>query len=97
MFSFWFLLIVVCADAQLKTLSTNEIWSKSGTTYRRPAWSGNVTITYDDQQIWNVMGVLLPISTADRPSAPKPYNGFPTGTALSLDKGHVMALRYPKS
>ena len=72
--------------------STNEIWTKSGITYRRPSWSGNVTILYDESQIWNVFGIILPISTSDRPSAPNPYNGYDTGTALSLDKGHLMAL-----
>jgi len=80
------------ASTQYLTYSTNEIWSKSGSTYRRPQWAGNVTIIYDESQIWHVHGVIVPCSTTGRPGAPNPYNGFETGTDLSLDKGHLLAL-----
>eukprot|EP01083_Nonionella_stella_P256514 879093_1 len=74
--------------------STDIIWS----TYHRPTWSGNVSINYtepEDQipgQIWKVEGIVLPISTSGRPSSSNPYNGYPTGGATGLDRGHLMAL-----
>ena len=82
----------IVSSSENQIYSTDEIWTKSGVTYRRPSWSGNVIITYDESQIWNIFGVILPISTSDRPSAPDPWNGYDTGTALNLDKGHLMAL-----
>eukprot|EP00483_Globobulimina_turgida_P010584 UN10605 len=78
--------------------STNIIWSTSGVTYYRPSWSGNVSINYTEWvgdipgQILRLEGIVLPISTTGRPSAPNPYNGYPTGSDSGLDKGHLMAL-----
>eukprot|EP01083_Nonionella_stella_P047368 126771_1 len=60
--------------------------------FTRPKWSQNVSILYDNSQIWSLQGIVVPISTVGRPSAPKPYNGAATGTALGTDKGHIMAL-----
>ena len=98
-FELYLLLFVIALDAYtsraaISVYSTNEIWTKSGITYRRPPWSGNVSIRYDydESQILSVHGIILPISTAERPDAPNPYNGAETGTASGLDKGHVMAL-----
>ena len=81
-------ILAVSVRSELVTYSTNELWSQSSITYRRPAWSKNVTIIYDETQIWSVSGIIVPISTSGRPSAPNPYNGYTTGTVAGLDKGH---------
>src|SRR5262249_32427347 len=39
-----------------------------------------------------VMGIVVPVTTAGRPSAPKPFSGVLTGKAQGTDKGHMMAL-----
>ena len=78
--------------SSLSHYSTDEIWTYLGNTYKRPSWAGDVSITYDDSQIHKVSGIVVPISTKGRPEPPKPYNGYPTGTDIQLDKGHVMAL-----
>ena len=57
-----------------------------------------MTVLYDEWiddrpgQIWSVSGTVLPISTSGRPSAPDPWNGYEVGTAVGLDRGHIMAL-----
>jgi len=76
----------------LSHLSTNEIWTTLGKTYYRPSWAGTVDISYDDTQIRKVVGTVVPISSTGRPAPPKPYNGYPTGNDIQLDKGHIMAL-----
>jgi len=76
----------------LHHISTNEIWTTLGETYHRPSWSGTVDITYDDTQIRKVVGIVLPISSTGRPAPPRPYNGYPTGDDIELDKGHIMAI-----
>eukprot|EP01084_Bolivina_argentea_P144861 254059_1 len=72
--------------------STNEIWSTSDATHKRPKWAKKVNIAYCEFQVWSVEGIVVPLSTKGRNMPPKPYNGFPIGNDLNLDKGHVMAL-----
>eukprot|EP00483_Globobulimina_turgida_P011473 UN11495 len=85
------LTLVYIANSQNQIHQTNVIWGN----YLRPGWAGDVTITYSPWsgnipgQIWKVQGIVVPLSTSGRPAAPDPYNGYPTGTAYGLDKGHV--------
>ena len=66
----------------------------------RPPWAGAVKISDNDpaSTVLNlknprkVEGIVVPVFTTGRPGAPKPISGAPTGAALSLDKGHLMAL-----
>jgi len=66
--------------------------------YQRPSWAYPVYIWHDlitdnPHQIWRVRGVVVPISTTDRPSTtPNPFNGYPTGGNTGLDAGHVLGL-----
>ena len=70
--------------------SDNVIWG----TNQRPSWSGSVMMEYNPnvRQITSVEGIVIPCGTSGRPSAPNPYNGYPTGNDYGLDKGHIMAL-----
>jgi len=75
------------------TYQSNTIYYK----YERPSWAQPITIVHDAKtvtphQVWQVDGTIVPISTSDRPNPPPPFNGFPTGTAYGLDKGHVFGL-----
>lgn len=67
----------------------------------RPAWAGQVTISDNDPMTINtiaasnprrVMGIVVPVTTRGRPSAPVPLSGMVTGKAAGTDKGHLMAL-----
>ena len=69
--------------------------------YERPGWAGPVTIsdnnpfTLDEIAEANprrVMGIIVPVTTKGRPSAPSPLSGFDTGMNWGTDKGHLMAL-----
>jgi len=74
--------------------TTNKLWKD----YVRPEWAGNVTIIYNNDNIISVEGVIIPLSTGDRPDAPAPYNNCTTGNCPPnkkdcYHKGHIMGLR----
>ena len=69
--------------------------------HMRPDWAGPVTISdndpftlYDIAEATprRVMGIIVPVTTKGRPSAPVPLSGFSTGMNWGTDKGHLMAL-----
>ncbi len=76
-----------------------QSWEMVGRNFR-PAWSGPVIIS--DNRPGNaeiraenprsVGGIIVPVTTAGRGSAPRPFSGFQTGKAYGTDKGHMMAL-----
>lgn len=76
-----------------------QSWEMVGRNHR-PNWAGAVTIS--DNRPGNnaivpenpraVMGIVVPVTTAGRGSAPKPFSGALTGRAIGTDKGHMMAL-----
>jgi hypothetical protein len=80
-------------------VGTMRTWEMVGR-LTRPAWAGPVTISDnrpgDDVIVpanpRTVMGIVVPVSTAGRGNAPKPFSGSPTGKAQGTDKGHMMAL-----
>lgn len=85
------LLVVILKLCESKSdHSTNYIWKK----HARPSWAKPVIISYNEspKQIISVEGIAIPCSTKRRPSPPKPFNEYPTGKKLDLDKGHIMAL-----
>lgn len=87
-----YFIYLASVSSSLSYFSTNEIWTYINNTYKRPPWAGNVSITYDDSQIRKVSGIVVPINTKGRPEPPEPYNGYPNGTDIYLDKEYVMAL-----
>jgi hypothetical protein len=79
------------------TIRTWEMFSG----HTRLAWAGQVTIsdnkvdfthTVAAQNPRTVMGIVVPVTTTGRPSAPTPLSGDITGKAMGTDKGHLMAL-----
>jgi hypothetical protein len=67
----------------------------------RPDWAGHVTISDNlpnglnavrDANPRTVMGIIVPVTTKGRKSAPVPLSGASTGKAFGTDKGHLMAL-----
>ncbi len=68
--------------------------------HARPAWAGPVIIQDNQPGMMPISaanpravhGIIVPVSTKGRPSAPSPLSGFGTGKAMGTDKGHMMAL-----
>lgn len=89
-------LLTLITSVNSEQYTTNELWKD----YVRPVWAGNVTINYNNEHIKSVEGIIIPLSTGDTPSAPKPYNSdcktgtnSTTGYGYQLDKGHIMGSR----
>lgn len=69
---------------------------------KRPDWAGLVTISdnkptsddalQDSRNPRQVRGIVVPVTTAGRPSPPSPWSGYQTGKGPGTDKGHLMAL-----
>lgn len=81
-------------------MGTITTWEMFGG-FARPAWAGPVSISDNNPNTGadftginarNVMGIIVPVTTAGRPSAPVPLSGAATGMAMGTDKGHLMAL-----
>lgn len=94
--SFALLILITSISSEQFTYTTNKLWKD----YVRPEWAGNVTIIYNNDNIMSVEGIIIPLSTEDRPKkSPSPYNDCGTGrnsnitgVNYQLDKGHIMAL-----
>jgi hypothetical protein len=96
--SFALLILITSISSEQFTYTTNKLWKD----YERPEWAEEVKITYDDdmKHIQSVEGIIIPLSTNDRPKkSPSPYNdcgtgrnNITTGVDYQLDKGHIMAL-----
>jgi hypothetical protein len=80
---------------------TNKLWKKpSGPQYYRPGWAGIVTIEIENKRINSVEGIIIPLSTGDRPGAPNPYNNCYYNSSCpehhcikeGYNRGHIMGL-----
>lgn len=87
--------LITLINSKQFTYTTNKLWKD----YVKPNWAGDVTIIYNNDNIISVEGVIIPVSTNDRPKSPSPYNdcgtgrnNITTGVDYQLDKGHIMAL-----